>query len=68
MKSIIVAVGFSGLLIAAAHAQSNPKREACLKEAEAKGLYTTGGRNPGRFNESTAPQRQEFMKECMGRK
>lgn len=68
MKSIIAALGVSALLIGQANARANPKREACLKEAGTKGLYTSGGRNPGRFNESTAPQRQEFMKARMGRK
>ena len=51
----------------AAHAQVDPKREACPKEALAKGLYSTGGRNAG-YNAHLAPQRAEFMKACMQRR
>lgn len=68
MRALIVASGFSFIMLVSAHAQVNPKREICLKEAEAKGLYASGSRNPGKFNAGMAPQRQEFMKECMNRK
>jgi hypothetical protein len=53
--------------LAQAAAQADPKRVACLTEAEAKGLHTTSGRNPGRFNEMNAPQRKAFMTACLAR-
>jgi hypothetical protein len=68
MRTVFVASILVLLPLTQACAQANPKREACLKEAEAKGLYTTGSRNPGRFNEMNALQRQEFMKACMARR
>jgi hypothetical protein len=55
------------------NAQSNPKMEKCLLEAQAKGLYTpfhAGERNPApayRSNVALAPQRKVFMAECMKR-
>ncbi len=69
MKSVY----FSALVFlisysSSAFSQVNIKRDACLKEAETKGLYTSGSRNPGKFNQMMAPQRQEFMKECMARR
>jgi hypothetical protein len=60
------AVNLSGSASAA-----SPKFDACLKEAEAKGLYVsnTGGRAVGgRANAAMASQRKAFMKECMAKK
>lgn len=68
MKQVALAVFLVVASMSAAQAQVNSKREACLKEAESKGLYTSGSRNPGKLNASMAPQRQEFMKDCMSRK
>jgi hypothetical protein len=67
MRTIIAASILVLVPLAQAGAQADPKRDACLKEAEAKGLYTSSGRNPGRFNEMNAPQRKAFMTACMAR-
>ncbi|MCJ2013593.1 hypothetical protein [Methylobacterium sp. J-076] len=52
-----------------AYAQSNPKREKCLSEAEQQGLFSSvRGKGTERSNAAMAPQRAAFMKECMGRR
>lgn len=57
--------------IASAGAQSSPKREKCLLEAQAKGLFEpVRGRGyliTQRANAQKAPQRRAFMTECMKR-
>jgi hypothetical protein len=68
MRIIKISLGLTFMLTVSAIAQSDPKREACLKEAQAKGLYVTGTRNPGTSNNYLAPQRKEFMMECMRRR
>jgi hypothetical protein len=63
---LAAAAGLSGSANAA-----SPKFDACLKEAEGKGLYVsnTGGKAVGgRANAGLAAQRKVFMKECMARK
>lgn len=64
---ILAAVVFAGAQ-APVLAQSNPKREACLREAQINGLYFTGGRNDMKSNGAVAPQRAAFMKACMARR
>jgi hypothetical protein len=50
--------------------QANPKRDKCLDEAEAKGLYTNPqrSRQSNKFNFAMKDQRQVFVRECMARK
>ena len=68
MKTVFLLSVFIFGFASTALAQVNPKREACLQEAQAKGLYTTGTRNAGTANSYMAPQRRVFMKECMARR
>ena len=50
-------------------AQVDPKRSKCLSEAEQKGLYSSyHGKGSEAANNSMAPQRSAFMKECMSRR
>jgi hypothetical protein len=73
-KSALVAISIAlaAAFILCGRAQAaNPKYQACLKEAEGKGLLVTntGGRAMGgRANAALAGQRKAFMQECMTRK
>ena len=73
--ALAVAVAFfaAGLVGATtASAQSNPKREKCLAEAQGKGLYTPQtsrlSANTARANRAKEPELRAFMAECMKRR
>jgi hypothetical protein len=71
--ALAVAVTAAGLVDATtASAQSNPKREKCLVEAQGKGLYTPMtsriSANTARANRAMEPQLRAFMAECMKRR
>jgi hypothetical protein len=69
---VAVSVALATAFVLPGHAQAaNPKYQACLKEAEGKGLLVTntGGKAMGgRANASLSGQRKAFMQECMARK
>jgi hypothetical protein len=58
--------------VASADAQSNPKRDKCLLEAQGKGLYTPMSArvsaNVAKANRAMEPQLRVFMAECMKRR
>jgi hypothetical protein len=71
---IVGALTVAQLTFAAPAGAANPKFDACLKEAQSKGLYIPAGANSqaksadARANRGLASQRQAFMKECMARR
>lgn len=70
--AVLTASSVAGLLDATtANAQSNPKRDKCLAEAQGKGLFTPQtsrlSANVARANRALEPQLRAFMAQCMKR-